>query len=54
MPGHFARFVEQSDSPGVVIISQQIPVRQAIEDLILIWHCSEPEDWLNVLDYLPL
>jgi len=54
MPRHFARFVEQSHSPGVVVVSQQLAIRQAIEDLVLIWHCSAPEDWVDVLDYLPL
>ena len=54
MPRHFARFIEQSHSPGVVIVSQQLAVRQAIEDLLVIWHCSAPEDWVDVLDYLPL
>jgi hypothetical protein len=54
MPKHFARFINHTPSPGVLIVSQQLAVRSAIDDLILIWHCTAAEDWSNVLDYLPL
>lgn len=54
MPKHFATFVMQSISPGVIIVPQWLEVRRCIEDLLLIWAASEVEEWLNVLEYLPL
>jgi len=54
MPFHFGSFVTTGASPGVLIVPQDLPVREAIEDLLLIWVCSGAEEWVNVIDYLPL
>lgn len=54
MPDHFADFILQNTSPGVFIISQQLPVRTAIEELLLIWAASESEEWGNLIVELPL
>lgn len=54
MPRHFGSFVAIQASPGVLIVPQDMPVREVIEDLILIWNCSDAEEWVNVIDYLPL
>ena len=54
MPGHFANFIATSTSAGVILISQNLPIMQAVEDLILIWEASEAEEWVNRLDSLPL
>jgi hypothetical protein len=37
MPVHFARFMERSPSRGVIIVSQDLDVGSAIEDLLSIW-----------------
>jgi hypothetical protein len=37
MPGHFARFGETRSSPGIIIVSQDLDIGAAIEDLVLIW-----------------
>ena len=39
-----------------VLISQEVGVAigQCIDDLELIAHCSDPDEWLNHVDYLPL
>ncbi len=54
MPHHFARFIENEESPGLIIVSQKLPVSQVAEELLLIWLASEPEDWLNQIHTLPL
>jgi hypothetical protein len=54
MPKHFANFVLQRVSPGVLIVPQSLEVRRAIEDVLLIWAASDAEQRQNVLDYLPL
>jgi hypothetical protein len=54
MPSHFASFMATRMSAGVILISQYLPIMQAVEDLMLIWEASEAEEWVNRLDSLPL
>jgi CRISPR/Cas system-associated protein Cas10 (large subunit of type III CRISPR-Cas system) len=54
MPKHFAEFIGRTTSYGVIIIPQKLPVRAAIEDLLLIWTASEAEEWHNRIQVLPL
>ena len=54
MPYHFANFIEQQLSAGVILIPQSLPVVQAAEDLILVWSATESEEWTNRIAYLPL
>ena len=39
--------------PGVIAVSQSLPVGQVIEDLLLVVECSPAEDWTNQVQYLP-
>jgi hypothetical protein len=54
MPMHFANFTVTRTSAGVLLIAQDLPLRHAVEDLILIWEASEAEEWFNRLDTIPL
>jgi len=54
MPRHFAAFVERQTSPGIIVVPQKLPVRVVVEELLLIWHASEAEEWINIVAYLPL
>jgi len=54
MLGHFTRFVETRTSPGLVIVTQQLDIGIAIEDLLLIWAASRSEEWQNKAGYVPL
>jgi Domain of unknown function (DUF5615) len=54
MPIHFANFVLAQESPGLILIEQSLPVREAIEDILLIWEASEAEEWINRLEFIPL
>lgn len=54
MPGHFAAFVASHTSPGVIIVSQEISIGVAIEELLLIWVASQAEEWRNRLVWVPL
>ncbi len=47
MPHHFADFIKQEKSPGLLIVSQKASVSLAIEGLILIWGASEAEEFIN-------
>jgi hypothetical protein len=54
MPVHFATFVATQHCPGVFLLSQDVPIRNAVEELLVIWVASEAEEWANTLQYLPL
>jgi hypothetical protein len=53
MPGHFLSFTAGRASPGVIVVSRNISLSVAIEELLLIWAASEPEEWRNRLLFLP-
>lgn len=54
MPQHFAIFIQQHMSPGLLIVSQHLPVSQVADELLLIWFASEAEEWINQISSLPL
>ena len=53
MPGEFLAFIQNQPSPGVILISQELSYRGAIEGLLRVWSTTEAEDWTNVLSFLP-
>ena len=53
MPAHFSRFITESTSAGVLIVSQKLDLREAIEEILLIWEASEAGEWSNRIGYLP-
>lgn len=53
MPYHFADFISNQPSPGVILISQKLPIKQAAEDLLLVWAASEAEEYVNRIYRLP-
>ncbi len=54
IPGHLARFLENYSSPGVIIVSQDLDIGAAIEDLLIIWAASDADEWRNQLGFVPL
>ena len=54
MPQHFAAFITTATSAGVLIIPQHLSVAAAVDDLLLIWHVTEAEEWINQIRSLPL
>jgi hypothetical protein len=54
MPGHFFDFITTATSAGVLIVPQDLLVASAVADLLLIWHATEAEEWLNQMRFLPL
>lgn len=54
MPTHFGDFVQSEVSAGVLLVPQHLPVPVAVEQLVLIWAASEPEEWVNRICALPL
>ena len=54
MPQHFAAFIQEQTSAGVLLVPQRLPVAAVVDDLLLIWVATEAEDWHNGLTSLPL
>jgi hypothetical protein len=54
MPQHFATFILEQTSAGVLLVPQRLPVTAVVEDLLLIWETTEAEDWHNSIMSLPL
>jgi ribosomal protein S28E/S33 len=40
--------------PGVFEVSRKVPVRVAIEDILLLAECSRENEWEGQVRYLPL
>jgi hypothetical protein len=38
---------------GLLLVPQLSPLGKVIDDLVLIWESSTPEDWAGVVDFLP-
>lgn len=47
MPAEFGEFIMTQRSSGVLILSQSLPINDAIEALILVWEVSTAEEWVN-------
>jgi len=54
MPDHFSDFVADLSCPGLILVPKKMPIRDAIEELVLIWSVSEAEEWVNRMRRLPL
>jgi hypothetical protein len=49
LPGFFREFIATKTSPGLIIVSQRLPVGRAAELLHLLWVASEAEEYVNIL-----
>lgn len=53
LPGFFRGFISTNTSPGLIIVSQTLPVGRAAELLHLLWAASEAEEYVNIVYDLP-
>jgi hypothetical protein len=53
MPDHFSRYIEAATSPGLLIVPQHLPPASVADELLLIWHATDSEEWTNRICYLP-
>jgi hypothetical protein len=54
MPGCFQQCVEKRRCAGLILVPGKLPIRDAIEDLLLIWHLTRAEEWINHMQRLPI
>ena len=54
MPAHAAELMSRgTDIAGVLVVPRRIALHQVIDDLELMINCSENEEWVNIIRYLP-
>jgi hypothetical protein len=54
MPGYFTRLRETRSSPGIIIVSQDLNIGAAIEDLLLIWTATDAGEWAGRIGFVPV
>lgn len=54
MPTHFAGFIEQRKSWGVLVVSQKVEINIVIEEIVLIWIASDAEEYVNSIKQIPI
>jgi hypothetical protein len=54
MPRSFDQCVEERNCAGLIFVPERVPIRDVIEDLLLIWHLTDAEEWANRIEWLPL
>ncbi len=54
MPDSFDRCVEERSCAALILVPDKLPIRDSIEDLLLIWHLTEAEESVNRMEWLPL
>lgn len=47
MPRWFQQCVEQRRCAGLVLVPDKLSIRDVIEELLLIWHVTEVEEWVK-------
>jgi hypothetical protein len=50
----YRRVMKGEPMPGVFEVSRHVPIRAAVEDIILLSECSNPSEWEGQVRYLPL
>jgi hypothetical protein len=53
MPTMFGQFITSYSSSGVLILSQNLPIGEAIDAIILVWEASVAEEWINQIMTFP-
>ena len=53
MPTEFGQFMMSQRSSGVLILSQKLPIREAINAIILVWEASTAEEWVDQIMTFP-
>jgi hypothetical protein len=55
MPLHLKEHLTQGKHiPGMLLLKRRISTSELIEELLLIWHASEPNEYQDHIRYLPL
>ena len=50
----YERILTGQKMPGIFVINDSTPIRNSIDELLLLNECSQQEEWLDLVLYLPL
>ncbi len=50
----YERLVRGEQMAGLFVVNDQMPTRQAIDELLVLVDCTEQVEWKNIVLYLPL
>lgn len=50
----YERLSQGQQMSGLFVINDRMPVRQVIDELLLLLDCSEQDEWESIVLYLPL
>ena len=53
-PAAYARIAQDQPMPGVIAIPATVPLGTVIDDLVLLAVATEPGEWKDKIEYLPL
>ena len=48
------RIVAGLPMPGLFVLRRRTTISQAIDALLLVDQCSEPDEWMNRIEFIPL
>jgi predicted nuclease of predicted toxin-antitoxin system len=49
----YARVLAGQPMPGVFVLNDRLPIRLAIDELLLVEECSEQPEWADLVVHLP-
>lgn len=50
----YGRLLRKEQMSGLFVVNDRMPIRQAIDELLLLNGCSEQSEWKEVVLFLPL
>lgn len=50
----YDRIMQEKIMPEVLVIHNQMPIRQAIDEILLLVECSQQTEWSDIILYLPM
>lgn len=50
----YSRLIRGEPMAGMFVVNDRMPIRQAIDELLLLVDCSEQAEWKDIVLYLPL
>lgn len=50
----YERLIIEEPMTGLFVINDRMPIRQAIDELLLLIDCSKQAEWTGIVLYLPL
>ena len=54
MPGHLTVFLKANTNPGIIVVSQDLDIGSAMEDLLVIWVVWDATEWRDQVGFVPL